>query len=282
MSRRIFVVTGANRGIGFETVRELGKRLKLREATIVLCSRTKEAGENAVSSLAMDGVKANLELLDVADEGSRNRFASTLRGKYGRVDCLINNAGIAFPPGSKQPITEQAKETCAVNYLSTRDITMAIAPLFRHGSKVVFLSSKLESAGPPFMSSKNRDRLLSPCTTVKDIDAAVRDYLNAAPNWKEHGWPRLPYLFSKAAVIALTAALARQADKCKLTPNVTGIIVTACYPGWCKTDLAGWKAPPLSSAEGGKVVAQVALCAGTKEHGNLVVEGREIKVPSQL
>lgn len=46
--------------------------------------------------------------------------------------------------------------------------------------------------------------------------------------------------------------------------------------------MAGWEIPPLSAADGGKVVAQLVLGAGRREHGKLVVEGREIKTPSQL
>ncbi|CDI84687.1 carbonyl reductase, putative [Eimeria praecox] len=179
------------------------------------------------------------------------------------MHSFILLSGIAFPPGAKEPLAHQAKATCAVNYYGTRDITMAISPLFRKNSKVVFLASNLENAGPPFMSKSNRDRLLAPNATVEDIDDAVREYL-------------------QAAVIGLAAALARQADVRTLNPNAEGIIVTACYPGWCKTDMAGWKSPPLSAADGGRIVAQLALASGRKEHGQLVVEGKEIKTPCQL
>lgn len=278
-----FVVTGANKGIGFETVRELGKRLNLKEAAIVLCSRTLAAGDSAISSLAKEGIIADLELLDITDRRSRRNFIFSLQNKYKHVACLVNNAGIAFRPGLIKPLAEQAKATCDVNYYGTRDITIGLAPLFGNNAKVIFLTSNLENAGPPFMSRSNRDRLLSNTVTVKDIDSAVREYLQVAPtDWRQKGWPNQPYFFSKTAVIGLTAALARQAEKGTLNPDAEGIIITACYPGWCKTDMAGWEIPPLSAADGGKVVAQLVLGAGRREHGKLVVEGREIKTPSQL
>lgn len=282
MAQRVFAVTGANKGIGFETVRALGKIFKDGDATIILCSRDAGRGQEAITKLQKEGVKANLELLDITDENSRKGLYNAFQTRYKNLHCLINNAGIAAPPGSKQSRTEQARAICAVNYYGTRDITLSLAPFLRPNSKVVFVAGRLGETALKSMSEQNRKLLTAATATLKDVDKAVDEYVRVAPNWKQNGWPPMPYAFSKAAVLGLTAALARQVDEGALCPKAYGVVVTACCPGWCKTDLGGCGAAPLSAADGARVVVQLALGAGRKEHGKMLVEGRDIFVPPKL
>src|SRR5918994_948515 len=87
---RLAVVTGGNRGMGFETCRQLARR----GARVVLTSRDPERGEAAAGRLRGDGLDVRHHQLDVADDASLARLAEFIKGEFSRLDILVNNAGI--------------------------------------------------------------------------------------------------------------------------------------------------------------------------------------------
>ncbi|OEH76902.1 carbonyl reductase [NADPH] 1 [Cyclospora cayetanensis] len=275
MARRVFIVTGGNKGIGFETAKKICKELKNEDATVVITSRSPENGAQAVAKLAGEGLKVEMVQLDIAHKLSREMFVETIRNKYGQVECLVNNAGFAFKNDATEPVGVQARMTCGINYYGTRDLTKAMTSLFTSGSRIVNVASMAGQRALTQMTPERRHRLMSKSATLEDIDSVVEEYLADCATGRMDGWPSTTYGFSKAAVIAMTAALARMSDKCPALKDREGMVVTCCCPGWCKTDMAGWEAPPLSAADGAEIVGSLALGA-TKEHHGKFIQKEEV------
>src|SRR3712207_5360070 len=91
---RVALVSGGNRGIGLEIVRQLAGR----GITVILGSREEESGRAAAEGLSGDVVVSQL---DVTDEGSVARLAASVEGEFGRLDVLVNNAGISKDDGER-------------------------------------------------------------------------------------------------------------------------------------------------------------------------------------
>src|SRR6202789_1069643 len=87
--KKIALVTGANRGIGFETARQLGKK----GVTVIVAARTLKSAEETASKLKTDGVEAVPLKLDVTTAQDREAAAKTTGDKFGKLDILVNNAG---------------------------------------------------------------------------------------------------------------------------------------------------------------------------------------------
>ncbi|KAL8274163.1 hypothetical protein Esti_002005 [Eimeria stiedai] len=185
----------------------------------------------AVEKLAEEGLAASMEQLDVADEQSIKGFVNTIKSKYGGVDCLVNNAGFAFPRDSTEPVLTQAKTTCGINYFGVRKARLSehISPLFRKGSRVVNVASTEGQRGLAELKPELRHRLMGRIATPEGIDAVVNEYLQACEKGVLEGWTSTTYRMSKAAVIALTAVLARIADE---NPEKQ-MIYTCCCPATC-------------------------------------------------
>src|SRR6516225_7062282 len=95
----IALVTGANKGIGFETARLLGAR----GMTVVVGARDEARGAEAERELRDGGADARFVQLDVTDEKSVARAVEWIAAEFGRLDILVNNAGIARGDGSGAP-----------------------------------------------------------------------------------------------------------------------------------------------------------------------------------
>src|SRR5262245_65972284 len=93
--RRVAVVTGANRGIGFEISRQLAQL----GYAVILTARDPAKGRAAVKALAREGLAVTFHQLDVTDAVGIKRLARYLRRKIGRLDVLVNNAGIYLEGG---------------------------------------------------------------------------------------------------------------------------------------------------------------------------------------
>ncbi|MDT0318627.1 SDR family oxidoreductase [Streptomyces millisiae] len=137
----VAVVTGANRGIGLEVVRQLAER----GFTAVLGSRDAVKGEAAAVSLAEAGLSVVTHQLDVADSKSVTAFAQWLTAEYGRCDVLVNNAAILYdtwqrPASADLDVVRQALET---NTLGAWRTAQALVPLLRRSPhpRVVNVSS---------------------------------------------------------------------------------------------------------------------------------------------
>jgi carbonyl reductase 1 len=225
---RTALVTGANRGLGLETCRQLARA----GFAVVLTSRDPHAGKLAAEGLAKEGLAAEPRPLDVEDPGSIAALAAALAKEERVVDVLVNNAGVALDGFDG----EVARRTLAVNFHGPLRVTDAFLPLLPDGANVVMVSSGLGQLHG--YSAALRARFLDPAgdreAIVALVDGFARDV--AQGRHREAGWPSSAYNVSKAGLNALTRVLARE-----LAPR--SIRVNAVCPGWVRTDMGGRGAP---------------------------------------
>jgi len=143
--RRTALVTGANRGIGFEVCRQLGRR-GLR---IVLAGRDAAAVAETAAGLRLEGLEVIEALLDVRREGAADSLAARLRGAGVHVDVLVNNAGI-YPPGTLlETPAETFREVMETNFMGAVWTCRAFMPAMLEAGygRVVNVSSGYGSFG---------------------------------------------------------------------------------------------------------------------------------------
>lgn len=202
-TKRVAVVTGANRGIGFETCRQLAKR----EIRVILTSRDQAKGKAAAEKLQAEGLDVSYYPVDVADSESIERLAQFIKSEFGRLDILVNNAGVsldstATPDGSIFNLKiSTLHKTLETNTFGPLLLCQALIPLMKEHNygRVVNVSS-----GAGQLSDMNT------------------------------GYPS--YRISKTALNAVTRIFGNELKG-------TNILVNSVCPGWVKTDMGGSNAP---------------------------------------
>ncbi|MER7535384.1 oxidoreductase [Streptomyces sp. NPDC097704] len=134
---RVFVVTGANSGLGLATTRELARR----GGRVILAVRDEEKGRRAVEGLDVDARLLAVRRIDLADLDSVRAFADRLRAEQPRLDVLVNNAGVMAPPRTLSPQGHEIQ--FAANHLGHFALTGLLLDLLAAGKapRVVTVSS---------------------------------------------------------------------------------------------------------------------------------------------
>jgi NAD(P)-dependent dehydrogenase (short-subunit alcohol dehydrogenase family) len=251
------VVTGGNRGLGFEVCRELGRR----ELRVLLGSRDARAGETAAATLRGEGLEVEARALDVADARSVAAFAA---GVSGPVDVLVCNAGASFR-GFDAGLAER---TLATNYFGAAAVMDALLPAMAQGGRIVMVSSgmgELSALGPEL-----RARFLAPELDRAGVDALAHEFVEDVRRGEHgrHGWPANAYRVSKALMNALVRVTAPAL-------RARGIKLNAVCPGWVRTDMGG-AAAPRSLEEGAAGIVWAATLPADGPSGGFFRDGRAI------
>ncbi|RNC85554.1 MAG: SDR family oxidoreductase [Balneola sp.] len=236
----IALVTGANKGLGLETARQLAKE----GLTVLMASRNKERGKEAVQKLKEEGLDVELVQLEVTSEAEVDSLVQHIDTTYGKLDVLVNNAGIMHsgePTGvnsSEIVKAEVLKETFDVNFFGLVSLTQKLLPLLKKSkeARIVNVSSILGS------------------NTVQSDESSP---------WS--GIKPFAYNASKSALNSFTVHLAAALKD-------SNIKVNSAHPGWVKTDLGG-KNAPLEAPEGAKTSVSLSSADFT---GKFVHDGEEI------
>ncbi|XP_061693716.1 carbonyl reductase [NADPH] 1 isoform X2 [Syngnathoides biaculeatus] len=267
MSSKVAVVTGGNKGIGLAIVRALCEQFR---GDVYLTARNEGRGQEAVAALSDGGLKVNFHQLDLDDVASIAAAADFFKHKYGGVDVLVNNAGIAFKVADTTPFGVQADVTLRTNYFGTRDVLTHFLPLVKAGGRVVNVSSAVGVHSLKMCSPPLRERFRSDDITEDELTALMRRFVELARQGqhKQEGWPEMAYGVSKIGVTTLSMIHARRLSKERPGDQ---ILVNACCPGWVRTDMAGPKAPKTPEEGAVTPVFLALLPAGaTEPHGKFV------------
>ena len=253
-SSRIAVVTGGNKGIGYEIVKELCSKF---EGIVYLTARDKDRGLAACERLVMEGCKTppKFHQLDIACEESVERFQDHIKQTYQGLDVLINNAGIAYKMKSPVPFAEQAENTIKVNVFGTLSVCKHLFPLLRPHARVVHVASMVGKLHK-IKTKSLKNELTRPDITESELVELIRQFVNAtkAGDHESKGWPTQSYAVSKLALNILTTIQARDHPYDK----GTDVLINSCCPGWCRTDMAGPNATK-SATEGAETPVFLAL-----------------------
>ncbi len=204
-AQKVALITGANKGIGLEIARQLGKQ----GITVVLGSRDTGRGEAAAQELKAAGIDAHTVKLEVTDANDVAALPNFFADNFGRLDILVNNAGV-FPEASG-PITPEAfRDGLAANVIAPYFLTETLLPLL---------------LAAPAGRIVNHSSILGSLATVGGDE-----------------WP-IDYLFplyssSKAALNMHTVI---HAKKYKDTP----LKINAAHPGNIKTDMNAYGDLPV-------------------------------------
>ncbi|AIQ71735.1 SDR family oxidoreductase [Paenibacillus graminis] len=200
---KIVLITGGNKGIGFETARQLGNM----GYEILIGARSENKGHEAVTLLEKEKIKAKTVVLDVTNPSSVLSAVEWIEQEYGLLDILINNAGVFFEENTTPIELELSvlKSTYETNVFGVFSVTKAMLPLLRSSSagRIVNLSSALGSL------TLNSD--------------STSEFYNANS---------LAYNSSKTAVNALTVSFAKELSD-------SPIKINSVCPGFTATDLNG-------------------------------------------
>ncbi|MFF4383148.1 SDR family NAD(P)-dependent oxidoreductase [Kitasatospora sp. NPDC001547] len=217
---RIALITGANKGIGLATAGELARA----GHTVLIGARDPERGTAAAAALTARGLDARFVRLDVTDPATAAAAAELIDAEYGRLDTLVNNAGVArdWQRAPEELPVEAVRETYETNVFGVVTVTNAMLPLLRR----------------------------SPAGLIGNVSSRLGSFSFLGdpqdPMW-EHA-ALLAYNSSKAALNAVTLVYAR-------VLRDSGIKVSALEPGYCATDL-NEHSGPASAEEGGRRIAR--------------------------
>jgi NAD(P)-dependent dehydrogenase (short-subunit alcohol dehydrogenase family) len=144
-AKRIALVTGANKGLGFELARQIGRT----GVTVLLGARNKSAGERAATALSAERIDVRFLAIDVADYASVEAAAGAITTGFGCLDILVNNAGINDPSDGPVPSAclDAVERVLRTNFLGALAVTQAMLPLLRNSkaARIVNVSSGLGS-----------------------------------------------------------------------------------------------------------------------------------------
>ncbi len=141
--KKIALVSGANKGLGFEVSRQLAEK----GVRVLMGSRDKMKGEKAAEELRKKGLDVAFLELDVTNEASVKKAVESVTKSCGRLDILVNNAGIMTPKDQKEPglkiDLDTVRETFETNTLGHLRVTQAFVPLMKKNNygRIVMMSS---------------------------------------------------------------------------------------------------------------------------------------------
>jgi NAD(P)-dependent dehydrogenase (short-subunit alcohol dehydrogenase family) len=200
-NKRIALVTGANKGIGYETARQLA----YQGVTVLIGARDERRGKEAAAKLQSEGLDAQFFQLDINDEKTHEAARRFIEDNFGKLDILVNNAGIALDANQKpsEVDLQTVRETFDINFFGVISVTQTLLPLIRKSDagRIVNVSSGLGSL------TKHGD-----------------------PSWDFYPVKLLAYNSSKTALNAFTVMLAHELKE-------TAIKVNSADPGFTATDM---------------------------------------------
>jgi NAD(P)-dependent dehydrogenase (short-subunit alcohol dehydrogenase family) len=230
---KIILVTGGNRGIGFEICKQLDAPGHL----VIMGSRDFEKGKLASASLSS---RVLVKQLDVTDESSILNLHGFVRDEFGRLDVLINNAGLgASSFGNKKSALKKAKDLIEEHIPVVRNITRKVVPalqnagmISRHGmangvpldevkrimETNLYGAWRMIQVFQPLLGKSEEGRVINLSSGMGALDSLAGDYA--------------AYRLSKASLNALTIMFSKDLKE-------QGIRVNAMCPGWVKTDMGG-------------------------------------------
>jgi len=232
---KVVLITGANKGLG----KEIGRQLGALGYTVVLTARDEQAGKAAAAELVAAGYDAHTVRLEVTNSDDISGLVSYIETTFGKLDVLVNNAGIALEWDGKPTDADKVRRTLEVNLIAPYAITEALVPLLSRSddARVINQSSMLGSIG------------------------------NAENAWDQVAtFMAVGYSTSKAGLNMLTVMQSK-------TLASKGIAVAAAHPGWVKTDL-GTQAAPMEVNEGASTAVDlVTIDRDQFPHGQLQHNG---------
>lgn len=173
-------MTGSNKGIGLQTVKELCQKF---EGVVYLTSRDEQRGKAALEECRKLGLRPQYHQLDVEDESSILRLRDHLRDTYGGLDVLVNNAAILLPfrNGNPQMFAEHAEATIKTNFFGLYQVCQILFPILRPHARVVNLTSMLghlsQINGTDAAAAELRAKLASPDLTYDELTSLMQNFV---------------------------------------------------------------------------------------------------------
>lgn len=214
--KTVALITGANKGLGLEIARQLGKQ----GLVMVLGSRDEAKGAAAAAELCKQDIEAHTVKLDVTKQADVAALPAFFKNKFGRLDVLVNNAGVAEKHSDDVDTLRRVFET---NLFGAVAVTYALLPLLQ---------------ASPAGRIVNHSSVLGSLTTVQKNPDMFGNFVTPS------------YTASKAALNGFTVALAHRT-------RGTALKVNSAHPGWVRTDLGGQKAP-MDVVDGAKTAVTLA------------------------
>jgi NAD(P)-dependent dehydrogenase (short-subunit alcohol dehydrogenase family) len=240
-TKKVALITGANKGIGLETARQLGKL----GIIVLVGARDLAKGQAAADELKKDGVDARAVKLDVDNSSDFAAVAKMIEKDFGVLDILINNAGIMLDgrKGNETTTTSQEvlRKTFDTNFFAVVGLTQALLPLLHKslGGRIVNLSSILGSLT-----------------------------LHATPGSPIYDAKTFAYDTSKSALNSFTIHLAHELKDTKIKVN-------SAHPGWVKTDMGG-EGAQLDIVTGAKTSVELATLQDSGPNGGYFHLGKPL------
>lgn len=205
VQRTIALVTGANRSLGLEISRQLAT---FHNMTVLIGARDWSRGREAADRLSAEGLDVRAIVLDVTDQSTIDAAAQRIATEFGRLDVLVNNAGVFLDQGPPSQLEmDVLRRTYETNVFGLFAVTKAMIPLLRRSTagRIVNMSSGLGSLAQ-----------------------------NSDPSWEFAAFKLLAYNSSKTTVNAITVMFAAELKE-------AGIKVNSADPGYTATDMNEYK-----------------------------------------